>query len=97
MDKERGASNASTQGNQEKCKLEQGNRHHKNWKICRLIGKFVVHPTILLMKYQQNISIHELQDFYNLSESAVKMRLLRARSKANEVYKYYQSTYDMAV
>ena len=37
---------------------------------------------ILVMKYQLNKSIQELQDLYNLSASAVKMRLMRARIKA---------------
>ena len=36
---------------------------------------------LLRLKYQENKSIHELQDFYGLSESAVKMRLARARNK----------------
>lgn len=42
---------------------------------------------ILLLKYQLNKSIRELQTLYNLSASAVKMRLLRARSKASHKIK----------
>lgn len=41
---------------------------------------------LLMMKYQQNKSIQELQAIYGLSASAVKMRLLRARTKAVNVY-----------
>lgn len=41
---------------------------------------------LLLMKYQHNKSIQELQVLYGLSASAVKMRLLRARTKAISVY-----------
>lgn len=41
---------------------------------------------LLLMKYQFNKSIAELQSAYNLSASAVKMRLLRARAKASDSY-----------
>lgn len=44
---------------------------------------------ILLMKYQLNKSIQELQNMYNLSASAVKMRLLRAREKATILYNTY--------
>lgn len=42
---------------------------------------------LLLMKYQMNRSIRELQLLLNLSASAVKMRLKRARAKA--VYANY--------
>lgn len=41
---------------------------------------------LLLMKYQMNKSIQELQSIYNLSTSALKMRLLRARAKATDIY-----------
>lgn len=41
---------------------------------------------LLSMKYEQNKSILELQQFYQLSASAVKMRLLRARTKAALLY-----------
>ena len=43
---------------------------------------------MLIMKYQLNKSIKELQDIYNISASAVKMRLLRARGKATDQYSY---------
>ncbi|MEQ6119831.1 RNA polymerase sigma factor [Reichenbachiella sp. MALMAid0571] len=44
---------------------------------------------LLIMKYQLNKSIVELQDIYNLSASAVKMRLMRAREKAVTLYSSY--------
>ena len=46
---------------------------------------------LLLMKYQFDKSINDLQSMYNLSASAVKMRLLRAREKAVTVYSAYAS------
>ncbi|MBN2521494.1 MAG: RNA polymerase sigma factor [Bacteroidales bacterium] len=39
----------------------------------------------LLLKYKFNLSIKELQKRYNLSESAVKMRLLRAKDKVEKI------------
>lgn len=42
---------------------------------------------ILLMKYQDDFSIKDIQDALELSESAVKMRLKRAREKVIEAYK----------
>ena len=44
---------------------------------------------LLVMKYQHNKSIVELQYIYKLYASAVKMRLLRAREKAVTVYSSY--------
>lgn len=41
---------------------------------------------ILLLKYQQNYSIKDLQKELNLSASAVKMRLQRARQKVQKLY-----------
>ena len=41
--------------------------------------------TILLMKYQQNVSIKELMNYLNISESAVKMRLARARKRVKSI------------
>lgn len=42
---------------------------------------------ILLMKYQDDLSVKEIQGALDLSESAVKMRVKRAKAKAVEVYK----------
>lgn len=42
--------------------------------------------TILLMKYQDDFSIKEIADTFNLSESAVKMRLKRTKEKLRKLY-----------
>ncbi len=41
---------------------------------------------LLELKYHQNTSIKELQLTYNLSASAIKMRLMRARKRVEEYY-----------
>jgi RNA polymerase sigma-70 factor (ECF subfamily) len=41
---------------------------------------------MLLLKYQQNYSIKDLQKEFNLSASAIKMRLQRARQKVQKLY-----------
>jgi RNA polymerase sigma-70 factor (ECF subfamily) len=43
--------------------------------------------SILLLKYQDGASIKELADFMELGESAIKMRLKRAKAKLLEIYK----------
>ncbi|MFM1932736.1 MAG: hypothetical protein RL226_2039 [Bacteroidota bacterium] len=42
---------------------------------------------ILLMKYQDDMSIRDIEETMELSESAVKMRIARARAKAMEMYR----------
>lgn len=42
---------------------------------------------ILLMKYQDNLSIKQIQAIFNISESAVKMRINRAKGKIKKLYK----------
>ena len=42
---------------------------------------------ILLMKYQDDFSIKEISESIEIGESAVKMRLKRAREKVINVYK----------
>ncbi|WP_338872733.1 sigma-70 family RNA polymerase sigma factor [Spirosoma sp. SC4-14] len=42
--------------------------------------------SLLLMKYQDNISIRELADLNGITESAVKMRLKRTRDKLRKYY-----------
>ena len=42
--------------------------------------------TILLLKYQDNVSIKELTILMKVSESAVKMRLKRAKTRILEIY-----------
>jgi len=41
---------------------------------------------ILLLKYQDDVSIKELQDYLGIGESAVKMRLMRAKADLLEIY-----------
>ena len=42
---------------------------------------------ILVLKYRHNYSVKDLQEEFDLSASAVKMRLLRARTKMSQVMK----------
>jgi len=42
---------------------------------------------ILLMKYKDGLSIKDIQKQLNVSESAVKMRLVRAKEKVRALYK----------
>jgi len=42
---------------------------------------------ILLLKYQDDLSLKEIQQLLQIGESAVKMRLKRAREKVISVYK----------
>lgn len=41
---------------------------------------------ILVMKYQDDFSIKEISETFGLTESAVKMRLMRTREKVKKVY-----------
>ncbi len=47
----------------------------------------IENKSILLMKYQDDYSIKEIQEILELSESAVKMRIKRAKAKAIDAYK----------
>jgi RNA polymerase sigma-70 factor, ECF subfamily len=40
---------------------------------------------LLVLKYRQNYSVKDLQNEFDLSASAIKMRLLRARTKMNQI------------
>jgi DNA-directed RNA polymerase specialized sigma24 family protein len=40
---------------------------------------------MLILKYRKNYSVKELQKEFDLSSSAVKMRLLRARMKMCQI------------
>lgn len=42
---------------------------------------------ILWMKYHDGLSIKEIQEILNVSESAIKMRLARAKGKVRDLYK----------
>jgi len=41
---------------------------------------------LILMKYQDDFSIKEIADTLNITESAVKMRLLRTKEKLRKIY-----------
>ncbi|MFN0014596.1 MAG: RNA polymerase sigma factor [Saprospiraceae bacterium] len=41
---------------------------------------------ILLMKYMDDMSIKEIADFFNKTESAIKMQIMRAKHKAQAIY-----------
>lgn len=43
--------------------------------------------SILMMKYQDDLSIREICDMLNKTESAVKMKILRAKEKFIKIYK----------
>ncbi len=57
---------------------------HKLEKALALIG--AEDKSILLLKYQDGASIKELGNLYEIGESAVKMRLKRAKAKLMEIY-----------
>ena len=42
---------------------------------------------LLILKYEQGYSIKQLQEMFDLSASAVKMRLQRAKNKVSQLYK----------
>ncbi|WP_221389860.1 RNA polymerase sigma factor [Dyadobacter sp. NIV53] len=41
---------------------------------------------VLFMKYMDNMSIRDIADIFNVTESAIKMRLLRSREKLRKKY-----------
>jgi len=50
----------------------------------------IIHPeekALILMKYQDNLPIKEIEKILKLSESAIKMRLKRARARILYLYK----------
>lgn len=50
---------------------------------------------LLLMKYHDNLSISKIVEILGINESAVKMRLLRAKNKALELYLDLAKAYDV--
>jgi RNA polymerase sigma factor (sigma-70 family) len=48
---------------------------------------------ILLMKYQDDMSIKDIADVLRKTESAIKMKIKRAKHKAQEKYKVLQAKY----
>ncbi len=57
---------------------------HKLEKALALVS--AEDKSILLLKYQDGASIKELGDLYEIGESAVKMRVKRAKAKLMEIY-----------
>lgn len=57
----------------------------------RLLSQISAEERILLMlKYKEKHSIKDIQKTLNLSESAIKMRLKRAREKLHRIYHEHQ-------
>lgn len=56
-------------------------------KLEKALEKISPHQKmILLLKYQDDVSIRELQGLLDIGESAVKMRLMRAKADLLEIY-----------
>lgn len=53
----------------------------------------VEYRNVLLMKYQYNLSINKIVQILDIKESAVKMRLLRAKKKVIEIREKFKSTF----
>jgi len=59
----------------------------KSEKLAKVLS--LIDPTekmILLMKYQDDMTIKEIKEFLNIGESAVKMRIKRAKQKVVRTY-----------
>ena len=62
-------------------------REMKVERLMELMEKVNDHDKmILLMKYQDNMSIRDIQEVFDISESAVKMRINRAKGKIKKLY-----------
>jgi len=48
---------------------------------------------LLLMKYQDDLSINKIVQILNIKESAVKMRLLRAKKRVTELHAKFKSVF----
>ncbi len=59
----------------------------RNWIEKSLDGIDNPERNILYLKYKMRLSVREIQDRLDLSESAVKMRLQRARKRIADSYK----------
>lgn len=53
----------------------------------------VEYRNVLLMKYQYNLSINKIVQILNIKESAVKMRLMRAKKKVIEIREKFKTTF----
>lgn len=84
---------ASTYGSEidtEEAELEEfeGFRQLKIDRLQKLLEMVSVDDKmILLMKYQDSLSIKQIQEVYGISESAVKMRINRAKGKVKKLYR----------
>lgn len=90
-DKERKMSSNSKQVEEEYgLAIEISDHSLYQMKVDKLEKALVLIPPedrmILQMKYQDDVSIKELQEVLTLSESAVKMRISRAKTKIAEIY-----------
>lgn len=66
---------------------ERRSREEKEMEIIAYISELSdTDKELLDLKYHHKYSISELQDKFNLSASAVKMRLMRARKKVETLY-----------
>lgn len=67
---------------------EQPHSNLKTETITATFDKIQTHyKNILLLKYEQNLSIQEICSIINKSESATKMQIKRARIKFKKIYK----------
>lgn len=67
--------------------LDERNKLINSNKLYRVLEKVNANEkSILLMKYQEEMSIKEIEKALNLGESAVKMRIKRAKQKVVEMY-----------
>lgn len=62
-------------------------RHIAVNRLKKILEKVKVdEKAILLMKYRDNMSIKEIQEVFKISESAVKMRIKRAKEKVKRLH-----------
>ncbi len=66
----------------------EGFRQMKVERLQKLLDMVTVDDKmILLMKYRDSLSIKQIQEVYGISESAVKMRINRAKGKVKKLYR----------
>lgn len=70
--------------------IDDDDKELKEWQSAELSRSMeVMQPQermILEMKYQEDFSVKEISETLKISESAVKMRLLRSREKLRKIY-----------
>jgi len=71
--------------------VDESERDFTTMKYNRMLEIFdQIHPeekTLLLMKYQDNLPLKTIQDTLQISESAAKMRIKRAKARVLYLYK----------